>query len=256
MNEKSDVITFLGTAGARFMIIKQLLASGGIWLSLAGKEILLDPGPGSLVQAIKLGLSPEKLDAIILSHKHIDHSVDINVMIEAMTDGGFNHRGIVFVPADALGYDGVVLRYLHKFPEKIEILQEHKEYSVGEVVFRPAVRHQHPVETYGFVFKTPKHVFSTIVDTKYFADLQAYYEGELLIINMVLVEPRHSIDHLSPEEVKQIINRIKPKVAIITHFGMGVWKAKPPDIAKKLSEETGYRVIAAQDGMMFDLDKM
>ena len=31
-----NTITFLGTAGARFMVTKQLTASGGIWLSLDG----------------------------------------------------------------------------------------------------------------------------------------------------------------------------------------------------------------------------
>jgi len=75
MDELSDTITFLGTAGARFVVTKQFLASGGAWLNLGGTEILLDPGPGSLVQATKRKLDPSKLKAIILSHKHLDRSV-------------------------------------------------------------------------------------------------------------------------------------------------------------------------------------
>ena len=38
-----DFIKFLGTAGARFVMIKQLRASGGIWVSAAGRNILIDP---------------------------------------------------------------------------------------------------------------------------------------------------------------------------------------------------------------------
>ena len=64
------------------MVAHQFLASGGAWLSLGGTQILLDPGPGSLVQAIKRRLDPSKLDAIILSHKHLDHSSDINIKNE------------------------------------------------------------------------------------------------------------------------------------------------------------------------------
>src|SRR4030043_496857 len=97
-----DIITFLGTGGARFMIISQLLASGGLWLSLNGTEILLDPGPGCIVQSTKRKLRADKLSAIILSHRHLDHSADVNIMVEAMTNGGFRQHGWLFAPADAL----------------------------------------------------------------------------------------------------------------------------------------------------------
>jgi ribonuclease BN (tRNA processing enzyme) len=77
--ELSDTITFLGTAGARFVVARQFLASGGAWLNLGNTQILLDPGPGSLVQAAKRNFDPTKLEAIILSHRHLDHSGDINI---------------------------------------------------------------------------------------------------------------------------------------------------------------------------------
>lgn len=256
MDRSSDEIIFLGTAGARIMVTRQFLASGGTWLSLGNTEILLDPGPGSLVQAIKRKLDPSKLSAIILSHKHIDHSVDINIMIEAMTEGGWSHRGKVFVPSDALEEGAVVLPYLRGYPEKIEILAEGKSYSVGEVVFETPVRHLHPVETYGFVFRSSGCTISWITDTRYFARLSDYYKGDLLVINMVLMEPRASVDHLSVQEARQVIEQVKPKTAIITHFGMGVWKAKPREIARQLTEDTGVTVIAAWDGMRFDLSQM
>jgi ribonuclease BN (tRNA processing enzyme) len=84
----TDVITFLGTAGARFVVTHQFLASGGAWLSFGDTQILLDPGHGCLVQVTRRELGPSKLEAIILSHKHLDHCGDINIMIEAMTDSG------------------------------------------------------------------------------------------------------------------------------------------------------------------------
>ena len=71
-----DTITFLGTGGARIMVANQILASGGLWLNLGGTEILIDPGPGSIVQSTKRKLRANKLSAIILSHRHLDHSAD------------------------------------------------------------------------------------------------------------------------------------------------------------------------------------
>lgn len=194
MAELSDAITFLGTAGARFVVARQFLASGGAWLSLGNTQILLDPGPGSLVQATRRKLDPTKLEAIILSHRHLDHSGDINIMIEAMT--------------------------------------------------------------YGFIFQTPRHTFSWIIDTRYFEDLAKHYEGDLLVINVVRLNPGAPIDHLSLPEAKSIIEELKPKIAILTHFGMTMWRAKPWELAKKLGEETGISVIAARDGMKFDLAQL
>ena len=91
---------FLGTAGARFVVTRQLRKSGGIWLTLDDTNILIDPGPGSLNRCFssKPKLNPLDLDGIILTHRHLDHSNDINIIIEAMTNGGFKKKGIVFAP--------------------------------------------------------------------------------------------------------------------------------------------------------------
>ena len=97
MNQSSHTITFLGTAGARVMVANQILASGGLWFDLGGTALLLDPGPGTLVQAPKRKLKAAKLEAIILSHRHLDHAADVNIMVEAMTDGGLRKRGVLFV---------------------------------------------------------------------------------------------------------------------------------------------------------------
>jgi len=254
-NQPDDTITFLGTGGARIMVASQILASGGLWLNLSGTEILLDPGPGCIVQSTKRKLRANKLSAIILSHRHLDHSADANIMVEAMTQGGFKKRGRFFAPADALNGEPVIFSYLRDYLEGVEVLQEGKSYSVGDVSFTTPIRHIHPVETYGMVFRTAGHTFSYIADTRYFDGLCQSYGGELLIINAVFLEPL-PIDHLAMPDVKRIIMELKPKAAIITHFSMRTWQAKPWQVAERLSQESGVRVIAARDGMRFDLSQL
>jgi ribonuclease BN (tRNA processing enzyme) len=251
----ADTITFLGTAGARFVVTSQLLASGGMWLNLGGTEIVLDPGPGCLVQSTKRKLRAYKLSAIILSHRHLDHSADVNIMIEAMTRGGFKPRGRLFAPADALGNEPVIFSYLRDFLDGIETLREGGSYSVGDVSFETPLRHIHPVETYGIIFKTAEHTFSYISDGRYSDSLGQKYRGELLIINVVLLEPR-PIDHLSVADAERIISEIKPKAAILTHFGMNMWRAHPWEVAQRMTEKIGIKVIAARDGMRFDLAQL
>ncbi len=256
MSPATDMLTFLGTAGARLMVASQILASGGLWLELGGTQILLDPGPGTLVQATKRKLRASKLDAIVLSHRHLDHSADANVMIEAMTDGGLRRRGTLFAPRDALEDDPVVLHYLRSYLDNIEILEAGKSYNIGEVTLKTPIRHHHAVETYGVIFASPRHTISCIVDTRFFPELCSHYQGDLVIVSVVRLESGHPFDHLSVPEAGEIIKELKPKVAILTHFGMTMWRAKPWEVAKRLSEETGVRVIAARDGMKFDLAEL
>ncbi len=249
-------IKFLGTAGARFVVIKQLRASGGIWLTLDDTNVMIDPGPGSLVRCIssKPKLNPMDLDGIILTHRHIDHSNDINIMMEAMTNGGFNKKGVVFAPKDALECDPVILKYAREHVERIDILKEKGKYRVGNISFETPIRLKHGVETYGVNIRGKTASISLITDTDYFSGLASHFTGDILIVNVVMLEDKSTIEHLCLQEAEQIIAINKPRLAILTHFGMNMVKAKPWEIAERLSEKLGTKIIAARDGMEVDID--
>lgn len=253
--KEENFIKFLGTAGARFVMISQLRSSAGLWLSYKGTNLLIDPGPGTLVHLAKSKpkLNPSKLDGIVLTHRHLDHCGDINVMIEAMTEGGFKKKGAVFLPKDGLSEDPVILKHIRSLPEKIEILEEKKSYSVGAINFFTPIRHIHPVETYGLKFHLEKKGISLIVDTRYFKELENVYKANVLIIHTVFSSPHPDIDHLCLEDTIKLIRNIKPKTTILTHFGMTMLKAKPHLIAQQLKERLKTEVISAYDGMRFEL---
>jgi len=253
-------IKFVGTAGARFVVAKQLRSSGGLWLSLEGVNLYMDPGPGALVRCLasKPKLDPTKLDGILLSHKHLDHSGDINAMIEAMTEGGYRRHGILFAPGDALEEDPVVFRYIRSYLERIQVLQEKSEYSIGGLKFSTARRHAHSVETYGFNFHLSSATISYITDTKFYPDLLTQYPGDLLLLNVVLLaeNPERQIDHLSLDDVRVLLKETRARTVVLTHFGMRMLQAKPWEVAERLSEETGVKVIAARDGMTLEIDQV
>lgn len=260
---ETDFVKFLGTAGARIVVSKQLRASGGMWYSLQGCNVLVDPGPGCLVRCIssRPKMDPMKLDAIILTHRHLDHAADVNVMIEAMTEGGFKKRGTLYTPEDALTEDPVVFQYVRSYIPQIEIIREGGRYKLTDTVsFETPLRHQHPSETYGINFFTQDYTISLIVDTRYFPELLKHYTGEILIVNVV----RYTVDkdmkswlyHLSVADVKEIVRILKPKVTILNHFGMTMIKAQPRIVAERLSQETGRKIIAAGDGMKFSFADM
>ncbi len=238
---------------------KQLRFSAGAFLSLKNQKIIIDPGPGTLLRCAvsKPKIEVETLDAIILTHIHIDHTNDVNILIDAMTRGGLKKRGVLFAPKECLhGNHAVVLNYLRNYLQKIVVLKENQYYSLGDLSFSTSLKLDHNVETYGIKFDLDNQKISFIIDTRYFHDLiDNYKQSDILIINVVITSPRNDIDipHLSLNDAKNIISQIKPKKAILTHFGMTMLKAKPWEIAQKMTDEIGIEVIAASDGMKVDL---
>jgi ribonuclease BN (tRNA processing enzyme) len=256
--DRADEIIFLGSGGARIVVFKQIRASGGIWFAIGNTNFLVDPGPGSLVRITqsKARLDPTQLDAVLLSHRHLDHAGDVNNIIEAITTGGTRKKGMLFCPEDAIeGEDPIVYRYLRSFLNEIIVLKESGEYKIGDIKFTTPKRHDHRAETFGFLFDTGKVKISYIADTRFFPELAKIYAADLTIINVVRAK-ESELDHLSIPDVKKIILEMKPKRVILNHFGMTIIKAKPWEVAAKLTEETGIKVLAAHDGMRYPLAEL
>ncbi len=249
-------LTFMGTAGARFMVAKQLAASGGLYLEEGSTRLALDPGPGAVVQYAKRKVDLTKLGGIMLSHKHLDHSCDINVMIEGMTEGGFRSRGSVFCPSDALDEDPVILNYLRGFPEELVRLEPDCAYQLGELSFHSTRRHVHGVETYGFRFRTlgaQRDQLGWVTDSKFYEGIAEDHRAEVMLIHTVLTESRPDLPHLGLDDAERIIREAQPRLAVISHFGMGVWRARPWEVAAAMSQRVGSEVKAARDGMTLEL---
>jgi ribonuclease BN (tRNA processing enzyme) len=247
-------LTFMGTAGARFMVAKQLAASGGLYLEEGSTRLAMDPGPGAVVQYAKRKVDLTRLDGILLSHRHLDHCGDVNVMIEAMTEGGFRPRGTLYCPGDALDEDPVVLRYLRHFPKGVVRLEAETAYRLGELSFETTRRHVHGVETYGFRFVpgSPARL-GWVTDSKYYDGIAEDHLADVMLIHTVLSQSRPELPHMGLDDAERIIREARPRLAIITHFGMQVWRAHPWEVAADLTQRTGVEVKAARDGMSLEV---
>jgi phosphoribosyl 1,2-cyclic phosphodiesterase len=249
-------IKFFGTGGARFVVSSQIRATGGLWLHYRDTNLYIDPGPGAIVRINESGdsLEPKRLDGLVLTHKHLDHANDANVMIEAMTEGGFNRKGVLFCPADAMGEDPIILRHARGYPASTIHLEAGGSYAVRDVSFSTPVRHRHPVDTYGLLFRLTTTI-GLIADTRYFDELPDHYPAECLIVNVLRKQPiedHDPVEHLALDDFVRIITRVRPEVAIMTHFGMKMVQEGPDAMAAEISRTTGIRVIAAYDGMKFE----
>jgi phosphoribosyl 1,2-cyclic phosphodiesterase len=251
-------IRFLGTGGARYVVARQIRASGGIWMRFGSTQIHVDPGPGALVRALSSvpPQHPDELDAIVLSHKHLDHAGDVNAMIEAMAQGGWRPRGALFAPRDAWTNDSILLPYARRFvPQHYQIDERGGPYRVNEVELRASIRHRHPVETYGMHFRYDGTTVSYLPCTRYFDELIDDYRAhkpDVLVINVLRYADSLDVDHITFEQAKQLIAGIRPGAAIMTHFGTKMLERDPRRLAHEAEDELGIRVYAAHDGWTYD----
>jgi phosphoribosyl 1,2-cyclic phosphodiesterase len=244
----ADQLIFVGTGGGRMTTAFQARATGGLWVVLDGVRLHVDPGPGALahVRSRPLGLDPGRLDAVVLTHKHLDHSGDVNAMIEAMTEGGTQRRGAILAPADAFEVDPVILRYVRGYAASETMLEAGGSYRFGTLAVETPIRLRHPVETYGLRLVGRRHTVALISCTGYFPELADAFRADVLVLNVVYRNPRDET-HLSVPDAGRLIAAIRPRLAVITHFGLTMLRARPWELAQQLSQETGVRVLAARD---------
>ena len=92
-------------------------------------------------------------------------------------------------------------------------------------------------------------------DTGYFDELPEYHEGADILIASVLRPGNKSIHgHMCSRNFIDLINKVQPKVAVMTHLGLKMISSNPVTEAKKISKATGIKVIAAFDGLSFNVN--
>lgn len=256
-----NFIKYLGTSGGRFSMIRQLRSTGGLWFRYGGVQGVIDPGPGSLAHicAARPALEIASADVVMLTHKHIDHSTDVNVVIEGMTHGGFDSRGMLVAPDDALrGNDPVVLKYSQKRIPKIKIPEEGGKIELGDgVMVEPVIHLHHGVDCFGYIFrKEGLREWGIISDSRMMPYFRSRYSACAFIsINATFPDRKPRLDHISIAEARELLSKIHPKLAVLTHLGAMLTSGDGAHFLENLDlPETKLR--AATDGMVVDLDSL
>jgi len=256
-----NFIKYLGTGGARFCMIRQTRRTGGIWFEYGSVSGVIDPGPGSLCQICDASpkLDPHDMRAILLTHRHLDHSSDINVIAEAMTGGGFERQGAVILPHDAAaGEDPVLLKYIAKKVDRISIPEDGKTIALdGGVTVEPVAHVHHRVDCFGFIFrKSGLPTWGVISDTKPLDYLpERYKECSFISINTTFPDKKPRLDHMSVADVEELLQQLHPRLATLSHMGMMLIENGPELYAGRISTMQ-TRVVAGQDGMVIDLETL
>ncbi|MEM2028546.1 MAG: MBL fold metallo-hydrolase, partial [Candidatus Bathyarchaeia archaeon] len=250
-------LVFLGSGGGRFATITQKRRTGGIRvISEQGNvNIHIDPGPGALVYSLEMGLDPQKIRAIFVSHSHLDHANDAEPLIEAMSEGTIKKRGVLVAARSVLKGNEVcensISRYHQAMPERVieAVVGESFEVSGINVTVCKAV-HSDP-DTVGFRFEVKGFGgFAYMPDSEYFSDVSKFYSGlRLLILSVLRPTGQPWEGHMTTDDAIKIVEETRPEMALITHFGMQMILKGPEKEAELMEKRTGVPTRAAFDGM-------
>lgn len=250
---------FLGTGGGRFVMVTQRRRTAGIRLVHGDTQVHIDPGPGALVFSNWAGLSPQRLDAVVVSHCHPDHYCDAEVFVEAMSRGTTRRRGVLAAPRSVLhGSGGIgpsVSAYHQRLVERIELLSPGSLFEVGALRLTAVKANHSDPDTVGLRIDAPGlGAVGYTSDTEYFPGLGDLYRGVRLLI-LCTMRPRGAPLHLhlSTDEALEIVEQARPGCVALTHFGMRMLNAGPDAEAAFLEDETGVPAVAARDGMRITL---
>ena len=247
-------LIFLGTAGSSAVVNKQIRGSGGIILKVEDLQFHIDPGPGSLSKAKEFGVNLHHTTAVLVSHNHINHCNDLNAVIDAMTHGGIEHRGVVLGSKSVLQqFDEnrpFITKHHQNLVEKIIPLEKSHKVGIELVEINTlSVDHTDPYAI-GFKFFCPKFSLAYTGDTEITDKLMEELTGtDVLILNVPFPGNSAKGKNLDTEAAIKIVTHVRPKLCIITHFGLEMLKADPIQEAREMQRITGIQTIAAKDGL-------
>lgn len=247
-------LIFLGTSSGD--TINKKGGSAGIVFQVNDFQILIDPGPSLLQKARECNVKLENTNLILVSHNHLTHCNDLNVLIETMTYRGMETKGVL-IGDEATIYGTqferpVLGKRQEKLLEKFVALKEKEKVNFGTLKIE-ALKTKHCPMAIGFKIHTEKFILTYTGDTAYFKEMKNEYENSnIMILNNLKPFNYKSENNLTSEDTVNILKEIKPQFAIITHFGRLMQTINPVYEAREIQRKSDIQTVAAKDGFAVD----
>lgn len=249
------------------------LGSGGAWpdgdrnppghliLGESSRPLLVDCGSGATGQLVRAGVQPKDLGAILLTHIHIDHCLDLAGIVfgafltgrtdalkvygppgvEAMVRSLFDQT-FPFAPGMMQSLRGVELNV-----QAVE-LQERQRTELVEGVSGSGYLVKHGIATYGYRLEIDKNIVAVSGDTEPCDSLLELATGaDLLVQDCAWPDdggPRPG--HCIPEQVNTIARDAAVETVLLHHM-FPPCKGKEGEMIESASRDFSGRVIMASD---------
>lgn len=181
-----------------------------------GNNILIDCGPDFRAQMLTNNVS--RLDAILYTHEHNDHTAGLDDIRPFFFRQGdipvFAHKRVLQSLKKRFNY---IFETENKYPGVPSILEfpiENKPFLFEGLKILPVEFNHNRLKVFGFRMKD----FAYLTDLKTIdaEELEKLRDLKVLVVNALRIEPHHS--HLNLEEALRFIEKVKPERAYFTHI--------------------------------------
>lgn len=237
-------------------------SSTSFWLETAGGSILLDCSASSILRMAQEGLPWAELDAIWISHFHLDHigglapflfgikhAAETRDRTKPLSICGPLGLKTLFDAVDEAGK----YRLLEQgFPIEIVEVVEGDEFQILDGVAASVAKTLHKPESLAIRLEDGKRTLCFTSDTGFAPSLGEFAAGSgLFIVESSFVANKAVATHLELSEAMELISIAQPRKALLNHL-YPEWDAiKFEDLAANYSSPC--EVLLAFDGMKIEI---
>jgi len=245
-------IRFIGT-GSGFAVLQRNPSS--IIIENKGKSVMLDCGDGTTRQLLRFDVDPLKIDGLVLSHMHPDHSGGIPFLVQTIHLMKRFDPFYIYVPNETTHFIRELILRSYLFPEKMKFdlriipLYDRKKFDFSEISIEAYSNDHlktHPklLKKYNDLNGESYSLKITCGDTRivYSSDISGMQDldeicksgGDILICEAM---------HINLSKLKQFLEKNLFKRVILTHISKSIEESK---------SEIGDEFILATDGLIMN----
>ncbi|WP_202319581.1 MBL fold metallo-hydrolase [Archaeoglobus neptunius] len=203
-------LTFLGTGVA---VPFENRAQSSVLLEFDDKKVLIDCGIGCYHRLEQLGVGLDEIDAVCITHHHLDHNGDLLNILKARWLLDCSTLKIFGPPGTRYFIESLLEAYPYLRNKLSFDVEEGSKFAIGDVRFK-AIPTIHSIESQGYVIEDAIAISG---DTRAFEE---FISAECAIMIHELSLPFNYIadTHTTPENLKSCLKSCKAERIYLTHL--------------------------------------